>query len=154
MSRYLLALFILLPSCLGAIDGLDPQVGDPLVARCSNTDSEPDKDISFRNDVQPILRGLVPNEPGCGCHLPSDPNPIGLEETGLDLSTYSGLLAGGSNSSGGVINPGAPCDSVIWKKISPGPSFGARMPFDGPPFLTQSTRQLISDWISEGARDN
>jgi hypothetical protein len=152
MSRFFL-LLLLLPGCLGAIDGLDPQVGDPLAARCSNTDSDPDKEVSFQNDVQPILRGLT-NEPGCGCHLPTDPNPIGLEETGLDLSSYSGLVAGGGNSSGGVFNAGAPCDSVIWKKISPGPAFGARMPFNGPPFLSQAARQLVSDWIAEGARDN
>jgi len=152
--RYSALLLLLAPlGCLDAIAPLDPMVGEPLAARCSNIDSDPDVDVSFSNDVQPILLGLTA-APGCGCHLPTNPDPVGLEETGLDLSTYGGLVAGGVNSLGGVIVPGAPCDSIIWQKIAPGPPFGSRMPFDGPPFLDEDTRQIISDWIAEGARDN
>ena len=33
-------------------------------------------------------------------------------------------------------------------------SFGARMPLDGPPYLSLTDLQLISDWIVEGAHDN
>ncbi len=153
MIRLLLPVLLLTAGCLDAIDPLDPMVGDPIVGRCANTDSDPDRDVSFANDVQPILLGLT-ESPGCGCHLPSNPDPVGLIETGLNLSDYNGLVAGGANSLGGVFIAGAPCESIIWQKISAGPSFGTRMPFDGPPFLDADTRQLISDWISEGARDN
>ena len=137
--------------CLGA---LDPMVGDPLVERCADVDSDPDVEVSFARDVQPILLQQVAGQPGCSCHIPGSPDPIGLEETGLDLSRYEGLRQGGKNSLGGVVVPGAPCESVLWQKISAGPPFGARMPFNGPPFLDAPTRQLISDWIAEGARDN
>jgi hypothetical protein len=37
------------------------------------------------------------------------------------------------------------------QKISAAPPFGARMPLDGPPFLSASQIQVISDWIAEGA---
>lgn len=153
-----LALALLLLSgaalaCLDAIDPLDPMVGEPLAVRCTNTDQDPDVDVSFAEDVQPILLGQT-EHPGCRCHVPEDPDPIGFDETGLDLSTYEGLTAGGVNSLGGVVVPGAPCDSLLWQKVSPGPPFGARMPFNGPPFLDEEALRIISDWIAEGARDN
>jgi hypothetical protein len=146
-----LAALLMATGCLGV---LDPMVGEPLAERCANVDSDPDREVSFARDVQPILLDMVEAQPGCSCHLPGAEDPIGLEETGLDLSRYEGLIKGGKNSLGGVVVPGAPCESVIWQKISAGPPFGARMPFNGPPFLDEATRQLISDWIAEGARDN
>lgn len=148
-----LVLGVALTGCLDAIDPLDPMVGDPLAARCANVDSDPDNEVSFLLDVQPILLGET-SQPGCGCHLPASNEPIGFEQTGLDLSSYEGLRAGGVNSLTGIVVPGAPCDSLLWQKVSPGPPFGSRMPFNGPPFLDAATRQLISDWIAEGARDN
>ena len=150
MSRaYLLALGLCTVGCL---DAVDPAVGDPLAGLCANQDLEPDEDVSYSRDILPMFTGEI--GPGCGCHLPSDPNPIGLEATGLDLSTYSGLRAGGVNSLATIVVPGAPCDSVVWQKVSPGPPFGARMPFNGPPFLGPEERRKIADWIAEGARDN
>ena len=155
MNRRLLAVALVVgtAACLDLVDPLDPQVGDPLAPRCANEDSDPDNDVSFARDIAPIFRGQTPSV-GCGCHIPTDPDPIGIEETGLDLSTYNGVRAGGTNSLTSIVVPGAPCDSVLWQKISPGPPFGSRMPFDGPPFVNETTRQLISDWIAEGARDN
>lgn len=154
MRRLALALLGALLVGTGCLGALDPMVGEPLAERCANVDSDPDTEVSFARDVQPILLGAAEGQPGCGCHIPGTPDPIGLEETGLDLSTYGGLIAGGKNSLGGVVVPGAPCESVIWQKVSAGPPFGSRMPFNGPPFLDAATRQLLSDWIAEGARDN
>ena len=139
--------------CLDAIDPIDPKVGVPLAPRCANEDSDPDNDISFARDLQPLFRGqdvVV----GCSCHNPESDNPVGVQESGLDLTTYTRVRSGGVNSLGAIIIPGAPCDSILWQKVSPGPPFGSRMPFDGPPFLSDETRQMISDWIAEGARDN
>ncbi len=140
-------------ACLDIVDPLDPNVGEPLVARCSNVDSDPDRNVSYLRDISPLINGAT-GQPGCGCHLPTSADPIGLEATGLDLSSYAGIRAGGVNSLTSIIVPGSPCDSVLWQKVSPGPPFGARMPFDGPPFLDADTRRLLSDWIAEGARDN
>ena len=139
--------------CLDVVDPLDPQVGPALAPRCANQDGDPDTDISFSRDLLPIFldqSGSV----GCGCHNPAAPNPIGVEETGLDLSSYTGVRAGGVNSLASIVIAGAPCDSILWQKVSPGPPFGSRMPFNGPPFLDESTIELIADWIAEGARDN
>lgn len=144
---------LLLAGCYDAISDLDPGVGGPLAPRCANQDSDPDTDVSFANQILPVLKkqGVAV---GCTCHQPTDPNPIGFEQTGLNLSSYSALLRGGNNSQSSIVVPGQPCDSVLWQKVSPGPPFGSRMPFSGPPFLDEATRQLIADWIAEGARDN
>ncbi|MEL7367708.1 MAG: c-type cytochrome domain-containing protein [Myxococcota bacterium] len=139
--------------CLDLVDPVDPKVGEPLAARCANEDSDPDNEVSFTRDLLPVFRGET-NSVGCSCHNPDDPNPIGVQESGLDLTVYSQLRAGGVNSLRTIVIPGAPCDSVLWQKVSPGPPFGSRMPFNGPPFLDENIRQLISDWIAEGARDN
>jgi len=144
-------------SCFDVIDPFDPMVGSAIADRCSGQDSDPDQDVSFSSQILPIFRkesGPV----GCGCHQPNDPtrfpSPIGFEQTGLDLSSYSGVRAGGSNSLGTAVIPGSPCESILVQKISAGPPFGARMPFNGPPFLDDERRQLIADWVAEGARDN
>jgi hypothetical protein len=51
-----------------------------------------------------------------------------------------------------IVVPGNPCRSLIVEKVREYPSFGGRMPLNGPPFLTDEEIQLISDWIAEGAR--
>ncbi len=145
--------FLILASGLGCLDLVDPKVGAPLTARCANQDSNPDTDVSFSRDLQLLFRGEA-GAVGCGCHIPTNQDPIGFQESGLDLSTYSSALAGGVNSLGSIIVAGMPCESVLWQKASPSPPFGSRMPFDGPPFLPEASLQLIADWIAEGARDN
>ncbi|HEX2676262.1 MAG TPA: hypothetical protein VHM19_06470, partial [Polyangiales bacterium] len=64
------------------------------------------------------------------------------------------LMHGGTASRDTVVIPGDPCGSLITQKISDAPPAGQRMPSDGPPYLTPGERQLINDWILEGARDN
>lgn len=140
-------------SCIGVIDPLDPEVGNPMFARCSSADSDPDDDLSYARDIRPIFLGQTAS-PGCSCHLPTAMDPIGLTETGLNLATYRGLRAGGIDSRNTIVVEGDPCSSIVWQKVSPAPPFGSRMPFDGPPFLTDTDRQAIADWIAEGARDN
>lgn len=153
MRRATILVLIASSACLDAVDAFDPAVGPATAARCVNSDSDPNQDVSFSEDILPLLRGEA-GPVGCSCHQPTDPDPIGLEQTGLNLSTYAGLRAGGNNSLNGVIVEGQPCDSILWQKINPGPPFGSRMPFDGPPFLGDVERRLIADWIAEGARDN
>jgi hypothetical protein len=142
-----------LSACLGALDPLDPEVGAPLAERCVDEDSDPSTEVSFARDVAPIFRGEA-GPVGCGCHIPTKPAPIGFEETGLDLSSYAGVRAGGRRSAGTAVVPGQPCASLLVQKISPAPPFGARMPFYGPPFLEAAARQRIADWVAEGARDD
>ncbi|MFO0746603.1 MAG: hypothetical protein U1F43_13175 [Myxococcota bacterium] len=133
---------------LAACD-LEPDVGKPLNSRCSNLDSDPAVDISFARDVRPLLARRC-----SACHFPGSENAIGFRLAGLDLSGYATLLKGGVRSAGTITVAGSPCDSIIIKKVSPGPPFGSRMPLNGPPFLAPSEIGLIHDWIAEGARDN
>ena len=129
-----------------------PDVGPPIAGRCNPVDSNTDQDVSFAVEILPIFRR--DNAPGCSCHQPSDGFRPGFELTGLDLSSYESLLRGGTNSGGQIVVPGSPCDSILVQKIGDAPPFGSRMPLSGPPYLTDRERQVIADWIAEGARDN
>lgn len=127
-----------------------PDVGPLVASRCINEDSDPDVDISFRGDLQPIFRGLD-GPAGCSCHLPNTPDPIGFDLTGLDLSSYETLRQGGITSGPDIVVPGQPCRSILFLKTGPSPPFGSRMPFDGPPVLDAIRRAKLADWIAEGA---
>jgi hypothetical protein len=152
--RAVLTPMLLLAGCIESFDGVDPEVGGARAERCVDADSDPDKEISFSKDVRPILHGEVSGVPGCSCHLPDRPNPIGFEQAGLDLSSYAKLREGGVRSRSAIVVSGKPCSSILWQKVSAGPPFGARMPFDGPPFLGAEQRRILADWIAEGAREN
>jgi hypothetical protein len=141
------ALLVLLAGCAQLIE---PEVGPPARAACSDVDSDPEHDVSFAQDVGGII-----DEYHCrDCHTPGGKTPIGLEVGGLDLSSYDTLRVGGTRSGAAIIVPAMPCSSVLLQKVSAGPPFGARMPLDGPTYLEADDLQLISDWIAEGARDN
>lgn len=148
------ALAVLAVGCLDVIEPLNAEVGDPVASRCVGSDSDPDVTVSFRAHILPLLARVEPGKAGCSCHQPASSNRIGIDVGGLDLSSYAGLSAGGVNSRGQVFVPGDPCGSVIIQKTGAGPPFGSRMPFNGPPFLADAERQLIIDWIAEGAHDN
>jgi len=128
---------------------LEPDVGAARSDRCSDVDLDPGRDVSFGADVQPLIARLC-----AVCHYPGGDNPIGLREGGLDLSRHTTLLEGGVRSAGTIVVPGQPCGSVLYLKVTPGPPFGARMPLDGPPYLSVDELGLLHDWIAEGARAN
>ncbi|MCX6101683.1 MAG: hypothetical protein NT000_00275 [Proteobacteria bacterium] len=78
-------------------------------------------------------------KPNCwSCH--SGPEA----EMGIDLSNYSKLMSAGT----GVILPGNPLNSTLYLNVQSG-----RMPL-GAPRLSDTEIKVISDWISEGAREN
>jgi mono/diheme cytochrome c family protein len=93
---------------------------------------------SFATDVNPILQG------NCTvCHGADG------SSGGLDVSNWSGLMAGGQ--SGAVVVPGAADSSLLVERISSSdPSW--RMPAGGA--LTAEQIGRIQDWIDEGALDN
>jgi hypothetical protein len=135
------------------LDELAPDVGPPLAGACDDTDSDPDTDVSFGRDLRPLFNRARP-EAGCSCHSPAGGNPSGIELGGLDLGSYRTLRQGGRSSRAQIVVPGDPCASILLQKISDTPPFGARMPLNGPPFLSPDEIQLVHDWIAEGARDN
>jgi mono/diheme cytochrome c family protein len=133
---------LLATSCLQA---LAPDVGPLTPVQSCNDDLDPMQAVSFAADISPIFRRACDE-----CHTPGG---TGLERSGLDLSTYTSLRAGGMRSVGTIVVDGQPCASVLWQKVSTAPPFGARMPKDDPP-LPQAEIDQIHDWIAEGALDN
>jgi hypothetical protein len=153
MSRCTLGLVATLALATGCVDALQPVVGDPLRPGCSDEDSDPGRAVSFHDQ---ILTGLFARtDLACAdCHTPAGKNPIGVRGSGLNLTSHASLLRGGITSGASIVLPGQPCTSILVQKLGQAPPFGARMPLDGPPFLTERELQVISDWIAEGADDN
>lgn len=138
---------LLLLGLLAGCGDLQPEVGALRAGTCVDRDSDPSTPVRFEQDILPIIQG----DNGCRCHLPEQTDPIGFVATGLDLSNLDALRRGGANSGSDIVIPGQACRSILYLKTSPAPPFGSRMPFDGPPMLSDAQRQLIKDWIVEGA---
>lgn len=146
---------VLLSLANGCSEFSPVQTPPNLAARCNDRDSNPAVEISFRRD---ILEGIFLVDraaaPGCSCHNPTDALPVGFQMSGLDLSSFATTRRGGMNTAATIVVPGQPCASVLFLKVTQSPPLGARMPRNGPPFLSEAQINLIHDWISEGARDN
>jgi hypothetical protein len=147
---FVVACGLSLGACLGE---LEPEVGQLRAGVCTPEDSDEAYDVSFKEDVLPLFERMAP-EVGCGCHQPTSRRPIGIELTGFDLSTYSGVMRGGMTSGEDIVVPGDPCASILVQKMSAAPPFGSRMPSSGPPYFSDAERALIADWIAEGAHEN
>lgn len=102
-----------------------------------------DSETSFKEDVFPIFKGRC-----IDCHQPGGQ---GYEKSGLDLSTYDGLMKG--TKYGPMIVPGDPdMSNLMWLldwKASP----ELRMPH-GKKKLSTCDRDAIRHWIREGAKNN
>ena len=97
--------------------------------------------VSYSAQIQPVF---TTNCAVSGCHM--GPAPAG----GLRLMSYNHLIAGGN--SGDAIVPFEPDSSRLVKRIEG--TISPRMPANGPPYLPDSTIQLIRTWIAQGAMDN
>ena len=93
-------------------------------------------------DVRPIFLKRCAK-----CH--SDNSKLGAPPEGLRLDTLKNILAGGERL---AVVPGNPGMSQVWRRVA---GLGRpRMPFDGPPWLSDEDIRLIGDWIAQGARDD
>ena len=99
--------------------------------------------ISFAEDIMPIFRGRC-----VGCHQAGGE---GLEKSGLDLSSYAGVMKGTKH--GPMVIPGdAQSSNLMWLldwRASP----ELRMPH-GRKKLSTCDRNDIRSWINEGAKNN
>ncbi|MDA1049644.1 MAG: hypothetical protein O3C40_04070 [Planctomycetota bacterium] len=93
--------------------------------------------LSFRNDVQPILKRHC-----WGCHSAAKP------EGGLRLDSVAAMLKGGD--SGPLFEPGKPDESALVQMII-GPE--PEMPKKQPP-LSVAKIQILRHWILAGAKDD
>ncbi len=139
------------PAASGCIDVFEPDVGGRRVVACDPEDSDPSADVSFVIDVLPLLT-RAKSEGGCSCHMSE--GGTGAQLTGLVLSSYDALRAGGVNSGADIVVEGDPCISVLYLKTGDAPPFGSRMPLGGPTYWTDEERALLHDWIAEGAEDD
>jgi hypothetical protein len=98
--------------------------------------------VSYSAQIQPVF------DVSCalaGCHGMGMNPPYGLR-----LMSYQHLMDTTSHEP--VIIPYDPDNSLLVKRIE-----GAilpRMPLNGPPYLPDSTIQLIRTWVTQGASDN
>lgn len=146
--RYGGLLLVLLAGCVA--DSLEPDVGPLRAGLCEPEDSDPEHDVSYKEDIEPLFERPL-GMAGCSCHLPSSRVTVGIQVGGLDLGSYSALRRGGKSGRDAIVVPGDPCASLLVQKTSNAPPSGARMPSDGPPYLSPSEHQLLRDWIAEGA---
>ena len=98
---------------------------------------------SFADDVFPIFKGRC-----IGCHQPGGE---GLEKSGLDLSTYEGVMKG--TKLGKMVIPGDPETSNLMWLLDWRASPALRMPH-GKKKLSVCDRDAIRAWIREGAPNN
>ena len=159
IDRAMLARTAMLPGLVallgaaGCLDVLGPDVGPARPSTCTGTDSDPARAVHFQAD---LLRGVFARAGvECArCHTPGGADPVGVRESGFDISTYQSFRAGGARSGTDVVIPGDPCASILVQKLGDSPPFGARMPRNGPPYLTPTELRQVEDWIAEGARDD
>jgi hypothetical protein len=103
--------------------------------------SEPQGEVDFNSDIQPILATRC-----FACHGPDESK----RKAELRLDTKEGLL--GSAGRAGVVNPGKPDESELFRRITVD-SVDDRMPpaeFAKP--LSESERALLRRWIEQGAK--
>ena len=107
-----------------------------LLVSCSSQSSQKTVGtVSYSADVAPIF-----SQKCTQCHGGSQP------DAGLDLSTYSGVIAGAKGRA--VIEPGNPSQSLLVSNVKSG-----KMPKRGSK-LTSDQITIISNWVSQGALDN
>jgi mono/diheme cytochrome c family protein len=100
--------------------------------------------VSFSMDVFPILKGRC-----IDCHQPGG---MGYEASGLDLTTYEGLMKGTKH--GPMVIPGSTLSSNLLRIIDWTVSVELQMPHGAARRLSTCDRSIIRTWIWEGARNN
>lgn len=101
------------------------------------------EEVSYRLDVEPILQSRC-----VSCH---QQDGDGLKASGLDLSSYEGLMKGTKH--GPIIVPGDPLVSNLNVLIEGRASASLRMPHNQRPLL-RAQQDIIRDWVKQGAKNN
>lgn len=111
-------------------------VSPPIKSACAQQSR-----MSYAEDIAPIFRGWC-----VSCHQPGGQ---GYDASGLDLTTYDGLMKG--TKFGPMVLPGEPDTSNLVVLIEGKAKI--QMPFGHKP-LPNCLRQDIWSWIFEGAKNN
>ncbi len=102
-----------------------------------------DEQVSFKEDILPLLKWRC-----AGCHEGSGE---GIQKSGLDLSSYAGLMKG--TKFGRMVIPGDADSSNLMRLLDWNVSPEIRMPH-GKKQLSSCDRNSIRNWIRQGAKDN
>lgn len=97
--------------------------------------------VSYKLDVKPILESRC-----VACHSPGGD---GYKTSGLDLSTYEGLMKGTKH--GPIVVPGEPLTSNLNVLIEGRAQ--VRMPHHERPLLVAQT-EILREWVKQGAKNN
>lgn len=100
-------------------------------------------ETSFSRDVQPILRDNC-----ASCHQPGGE---GYKKSGVDLTSYKGVMKG--TKYGTMVVPGDPEASNLVLLIEWRTEDAIRMPH-GRGQLPIKLRETISRWVQQGAKNN
>jgi mono/diheme cytochrome c family protein len=102
-------------------------------------------EVSFKKDVQPILHDHC-----VSCHSPGG---SGVAKSGLDLTSYEGLMRG--TVYGPVVIPGN-SDTSTFTKLLTGTNKGLKMPMglNASGTLDNQYIQLLRNWVKQGAKNN
>jgi len=102
-------------------------------------------EVSFKNDVQPILHDYC-----VSCHSPGGKGTI---KSGLDVTSYEKLMKG--TVFGPVVIPGD-SESSTFTKLLTGTDKGLKMPSGLNASGTLDTQyiMLLKNWVKQGAKNN
>ena len=114
-----------------------------IVASLSSCAKEPQKDVSFSLQIQPIIQARC-----IECHATGGQ---GFEASGLNMETYESLMNG--TKFGPVIKPGDAISSTLTRLIEGKADPSIRMPHGKEP-ITDEQIKLIKEWINQGAKNN
>ena len=101
-------------------------------------------DVSFRQDVQPIL-----NDYCVSCHKPGGK---GYDKSQLDLETYQGVMKG--TQFGSIVKPGDSFTSILIQVIEGRVHPSIKMPYGMSGGLAKDKIAVMKKWVDQGARDN
>jgi hypothetical protein len=144
MKRHHLLLVCL--SLTGCLSEIQPDVGPVIAGQCKNVDTDPETEVSFTDEVLPMLQMR------CGCHDPKGGGSA-IDTTSFAIGSRREVLRGGAKSSDKIVVANDACGSILVQKCSDAPPFGSRMPIGGP-YYTSEELSVVRDWIIEGAHDN
>jgi hypothetical protein len=102
------------------------------------------KEISYKNDVYPILHDYCLN-----CH---EPGGKGYMKSGLDMTTYQSLMKG--TNFGAVIKPGDSFTSILIELVEGRAHPSIKMPFGMDGGLAKDKIETLKTWVNQGARNN
>jgi Planctomycete cytochrome C len=110
---------------------------------CADRQQEPQGEISFKADVQPLLKR--------NCVICHRPGGEGYATSGLSLESYASLMKGIKR--GPVIVPGSSASSILVRSVDRDANPPVVMPHRNPP-LPKKDIKILKDWVNQGALDN